>query len=67
MIISIYQEGGVVRRFVNLIDYITQKNLKIKDGSFCQSETKDVAKKISRDNNQSLNIFFLIKRDDYIR
>ncbi len=61
MIISIYKEGGVVRRFINLSDYITQKNLKIKGGSFCQSETKDVAEKISRDINQSLNIFFLLK------
>ncbi len=69
LVISIYQEGGVVRRFVNLGDRITQKNLKAKDGSFsnvarylavefdANPETKDVAEKVARTNSESLNIF----------
>lgn len=69
LVVSIYQEGGIVRRFVNLGDRITQKNLKAKDGSYssvarylavefdANPETKDVAEKVARTNSESLNVF----------
>jgi hypothetical protein len=69
LVVSIYQEGGVVRRFVNLGDRITQKNLKAKDGTYstvsrflavefdANPETKNVAEKVARGNSESLKVF----------
>ncbi len=69
LVVAIYQEGGVVRRFVNLGDRITQKNLKAKDGSYssvarylavefdANPETKSMAEKVARANSEALNVF----------
>ncbi len=80
LVVSIYQEGGIVRRFVNLGDRITQKNLKAKDGSYssvarylavefdANPETKDVAEKVARTNSESLNVFtHKMKEMDYYK
>jgi hypothetical protein len=69
LVVSIYQEGGVVRRFVNLGDRISQTNLKGKDGSFssvvrylsvefdANPETRGVAEKVAKTNSETLNVF----------
>jgi hypothetical protein len=80
LVVSIYQEGGIVRRFVNLGDRITQKNLKAKDGSFssvarylavefdANPETKEVAEKVAKANSESLNVFtHKLKEMDYYK
>jgi ribosomal protein S6 len=80
LVVSIYQEGGVVRRFVNMGDRITQKNLKAKDGTFssvarylavefdANPETKSVAEKVARANSESLNVFtHKLKEMDYYK
>jgi hypothetical protein len=69
LVVSIYQEGGVVRQFTNLGDRISHRNLKAKDGSYssvvryigvdfdANPETRLVAEKVARANSETLNVF----------
>jgi hypothetical protein len=69
LVVSIYQEGGIVRRFVNLGDRVAQKNFKAKDGTFSSvtrylavefdgnPDIKDMAEKVAKANSESLNVF----------
>jgi ribosomal protein S6 len=69
LVTAVYQEGGVVRRFINLGDRIAQKNLKAKDGTFssvvryiavefdANPETKLVAEKVAKVNSETLKVF----------
>jgi ribosomal protein S6 len=69
LVLSIYQEGGVVRRFVNLGDRVSQTNIKAKDGSYssvvryialefdANPDTRSVAEKVAKTNSETLNVF----------
>jgi predicted SnoaL-like aldol condensation-catalyzing enzyme len=69
LVISVYQEGGIVRQFKNLGDRIGQKNYKAKDGSYsnviryfavefdANPDTRSAAEKVARANSETLNVF----------
>ena len=80
MVTVIYQEGGVVRKVVNLGDRISDKSYKSKDGSAhtiirylsvhfdANPTSKLVAEKVARANSETLQLFVhKMKEMEYYR
>ena len=80
MVTAIYQEGGVVRKVVNLGDRISDKSYKAKDGSAqtiirylsvhfdANPQSKIVAEKVARANSECLQLFVhKLKEMEYYR
>jgi hypothetical protein len=80
MVFAVYQEGGVIRRIVNLGDRISDRSFKSKDGKYSSviryislemdinPESRKVAEKVARANSESLNVFVhKMKEKDYYK
>lgn len=80
MVTAIYQEGGVVRRIMNLGDRISDKSYKAKDGSRnnilrylsvefdANPQSKIVAEKVARANSECLQLFVhKLKEKEYYK
>jgi predicted SnoaL-like aldol condensation-catalyzing enzyme len=80
LVVACYQEGGVVRRFINLGDRVAQRNYKSKDGmDNCvvryftaefdsNPDTRKVMEKIARNNPETVQVFVhKLKDKDYYK
>lgn len=80
LVVSVYQEGGVIRRFVNLGDRIAQKSYKAKDGRYysvtrylsvhldANPDLKNIAEKVALANSETLQVFtHKLKDRDYYK
>ena len=80
LVVAVYREGGIVRRFVNLGDRISDKSYKSKDGNrhamiryfTCEfdanPESKTVAEQVANSSSESLHVFtHRLKDRDYYK
>lgn len=80
LVVSVNQEGGVIRRFVNLGDRIARKNMRTKDKTYhnlvryisvemdINPNSRSLTEKIARDHPETVNVFcHTLKEKEYYK
>jgi len=80
IVVSVYQEGGVIRRFVNLGDRIARKNMRTNDKSYhnlvryisvemdINPKSRQSTEKIVRNHPETVNVLcHILKEKDYYK
>ncbi len=80
LVVSVHQEGGVIRRFVNLGDRIARKNMKTKDNTYhnlvryisvemdINPNSRLLTEKIAKDHSETINVFcHILKEKEYYK
>lgn len=80
LVVSVHQEGGVIRRFVNLGDRIARKSMRTKDKTYqtlvryvsvemdINPNSRSLTEKIARNHPETINVFcHILKEKDYYK
>lgn len=80
LVVNVYQEGGVIRRFVNLGDRVARKNMKTKDKTShnlvryisvemdINPNSRLVTERLARNHSETIDVFcHVLKEKDYYK